>query len=47
VLHILGANRIEPARMTWAARPQADCKLIYPVFHKIERVMSALEMIGH
>jgi uncharacterized protein (DUF488 family) len=30
VLHILGANRIEPARMTGAANPQPDGTLIYP-----------------
>ena len=30
VLHILGANRIEPARMTSAARPQSDRTLAYP-----------------
>ena len=34
VLHILGAKRIEPSRMTSAARPQPDCKLIYPVVHE-------------
>lgn len=31
VLHILGANRIESARMTGAANPQPDGTLIYPV----------------
>jgi uncharacterized protein (DUF488 family) len=30
VLHILRANRIEPARMTGAANLQPDGKLIYP-----------------
>ena len=31
VLHILGANRIESARMTTAARLQPDRTLAYPV----------------
>jgi uncharacterized protein (DUF488 family) len=30
VFHVLGGNRIEPARMTEAARPQPDGTLIYP-----------------
>ena len=30
VLHILGANRIEPARMTGAANLQTDGRLTYP-----------------
>jgi uncharacterized protein (DUF488 family) len=34
VLHILGANRIDPARMTSTARPQPDRTLIYPVAHE-------------
>jgi len=29
VLHIRGANSIEPARMTRAARPQPDRTLVY------------------
>ncbi len=31
VFHVLSSNRIEPARMTEAARPQPDGSLVYPL----------------
>jgi hypothetical protein len=33
VLHILGQGRIEPARLTDAARPAPDMSLTYPEEH--------------